>query len=202
VVAEIPLDVEGFSLQGFAGDACGRLWVAGSIELAEEIWQPVVFTVDPATGSAGEPVPIGPAWPGPYGRLVGLAPYGGGRFLAIGAPGLEVIDPIEGEAFVLFPSAPTGAIRDIDVGPDGALWTLEPIPVGGSPTVVSRVDLATGDITSPGHGLALSGVAFDPPAGVCGEAGPLAVPTLSPLAMVVLAVSLAVAARWVRRRHA
>jgi hypothetical protein len=199
VVAEFALDLPSFELYGFAGVADGGLWAAGLTEDAQGGYHGVILAIDPAGGTAGEPVVIQGGGPFEF----GLAACGN-QLLLLRA-GLFAIDPVTGERTELFAASPPA--EGVDVGPDGGLWTVYTGPLPGTfPPPhgrVYRMDLATGEIVQVGGTGVFHGLAISPPvAGACIAGTPLAVPTLSPLALVVLAISLVVAARWVRRRHA
>lgn len=197
-VAEIDLDGLAFEIRGFAGDACGGLWAVGTYLVADGGQQPALLPIDAKTGTAGAPVDLQPVEPSEPADVLGLAPFGN-VLLGIGAGGLEAIDPKSGATVSLFPDAPV-VIHGMDVGPDGALWTLELVPVGGVPTFLHRMDLATGEITDPGGVFGIVGLAIAPPGGACGGAGPAPIPTLSPLALVALAGLLAAVGMLVARR--
>lgn len=187
-----------FGIRGFAGDACGNLWAVGVYldGAGEEV--PALLPIDPVAGTGGPPVDIVPLDPSIGTHVYGLAPYGN-LLLAIGGGGTHAIDPATGEAWALYPDGPL-TLNGLDVGPDGGLWALHVIPVAGGLSLVSRLDLVTGEVTDHGHSFGITGLAFGPPGGSCGGAGPVAIPTLSPLSLLALAGALgAVGLRLARR---
>jgi hypothetical protein len=197
VVADLALALEEFSLKGFAGDAGGGLWALGRYEDQPGVYRAAIFAIDAAGGAIGEPVEIS----GNAFAFYGLAACGD-LLVTAGFSGLQAIDPSSGQTSLLFPDVLL--IDDMDVGPDGGLWGFYTVPLSGIFHGLSRMDLATGEITGHGVlvGLGGGGLAIAPPAGGPCDRGPLAIPALSPLALVALAVSLAVAALWIVRRRA
>lgn len=117
---------------------------------------------------------------------------------------LDAIDPVTGETAVLHGDAP--ASEGVGTGPDGGLWTVYTGPLPGTfpppQGRVYRMNLATGEVTRVGGTGVYQGLAIAPPeGGVClASGGALAIPTLSPLALLALAAALAVAAFVVIRR--
>lgn len=202
VVAEFDLGFPfAVDVVGFTGDAAGNLWGLGGYLDAQGDRHEVVFAIDPVAGSAGDPVELDrrPGQP----ELLELAACGD-RLLANGVSGLTAIDPLNGRTSILFALSPRPS-QGIGVGPDGGLWSVWTIGITGSPSLFTRMDLLTGEITEPGGGFGLFlGLAVaPPPAADCVVGGaPLAIPTLSPLALAALAATLAVAALWIARRRA
>ncbi len=196
VVADLDPDLAQFDLEGFAGDSAGGLWAMGRYEDAAGDHRAVIFAVDPTGGAVGEPVEIA----GIAFAFDGLAACGD-RLLSGGLTGIHAIDPLSGGASLLLPTA--WPVDDMGVDPDGGLWILYALPISGIFDIVVRVDLATGEIIHAGDLLAASGLAVAPPptGGPCAAGAPLTIPTLSPLALLALAVSLAGAAVWIVRRR-
>lgn len=199
LVGELFLDLPSFDLEGLAGDASGGLWATGIAGNGSGGFHGVIFPIDAADGSAGEPVVVQCC--GPFAYAIAAC----GERLVMLRDELEAIDPLTGETFVLHGDAPPA--QDADVGPDGGLWSLitgpigTPVP-GQGPTRVYRMDLASGAIVQVGT-TALEGLAITAPTGgACPAFGATAIPTLSPWALILLLGSLALAAVVVIRRVA
>jgi hypothetical protein len=159
----------------------------------------VIFAIDPAGGSVGAPVEV--LGLDPLGGLFGLAACGDLLLATASETGLVAVEPLSGESSVLFPLAPHPA--DMDVGPDGALWIFSELPFDGFAMQDFRLDLTTGEVTLVGQRNHIAGLAIPAQTGgFCGGSAPLSIPTLSPLALAALAITLAVAALWVVRRRA
>ncbi len=190
----------GFVLTGFAGDARGNLWASGAQFDAGGEVRLVIVAIDPAGGIAGAPVEVLDL--DPFSGFFGLAACGDLLLSTAFETGLVAIDPVSGETSVLFPGAPHPA--DMDVGPDGALWIFSLLPIEGFFAMqLRRLDLTTGEVTFVGQRPDIVGLAIPAQTGgFCGGSAPLSIPTLSPLALVALAVTLAVAALWIARRRA
>lgn len=196
VVADLHLDFE-FIPFGFAGHADGGLWAAGILFVGEE-FVPAILAIDPGAGAAGAPVEIIGLGEKAFPTLAAC----GDLLVTSGAWGLAAVDPLTGGTTVLFPEAPPAS--GMDRGPDGAIWAVDAGEiVFGEPTVFRRLDLATGEITTSGEvSPSIGGLAIAPPTGgQCLGNVPLSIPTLSPLALVALAVSIAGAALWIARRR-
>lgn len=188
VVAEIDLGFD-FALGGIAGDAGGGLWATILPSLGSP---PMILAIDPVGGTAGPPVEIA----GPV-SIAALAACGD-LLVATGASGLVGIDPTSGETTALLPDAPPANL-DMAHGPDGGIWATSIVPIMGAPTAILRLDLSTGEITSPGYVYGVGALAIAPPAGGPCLGAPPAIPTLSPLGLVALAVTIAGAALWIAR---
>lgn len=190
VVAEIDLGFD-FALGGIAGDAGGGLW---AMILPSTGSPPMILAVDPVGGTAGPPVEIA----GPV-SITSLAACGD-LLVATGASGLVAIDPISGETTALLPNAPPANL-DMAHGPDGGIWATHIVPIMGAPTAILRLDLSTGEITSPGHVFGVGALAIAPPAGGPCLGAPPAIPALSPLALLALAGALGAVGLGLARRR-
>jgi hypothetical protein len=190
------LGIPPFSISGFTADACGRLWLAGT----ETGRVTDLYQVDPATGQATLVTSLDPPIQGLVAR--------GEEILALSTgPEARVvrIDPATGTTAEVLPLSGFSQIAPtaLDRSSEGDLWGFGAVlvPIDPLPSVTFRI-LPDGsrEITHFGY-FHYNGLAISPPAGFCGPGAPPAIPAVSPLGLIALAVALGAAGLWLRRRR-
>ena len=191
------LGVPLFQVFGFTADACGRLWLTGSptsVPAAKFLYE-----IETATGQATLGTPLSLA-------VYGLTARGDELFGLIYGEEARVvrIDPRSGVVSDLLPiDALTQVVPcALDRDPGGDLWTSGAvlIPIDPLPSAIVRIAPdGTAAATHAGY-FYYAGLAIARPEGLCGSGSPPAIPAASPVGLAVLAIALAGAAIWVRRR--
>jgi hypothetical protein len=201
LVTELTLNDPFNHFQSMTADACGRLYMGGTMGVFGGGLSQKVVLIDPVTGALEEIVSLVDGGP------QGLAARGEILFTVSGGM-LSTLDPSTG---VITPVADGSVpVLDYDFAADGFLWGLAsggpvPFPVPGSfPGLTYRLDPQTGELTEVAeHDQPVrTGLAIGPPPEACGTTLPLAIPAVSPLGLVVVAILLAAAGSILARRRA
>lgn len=179
---------------GMAEDACGRIFLRA---LNFDPLETRIIRLDPATGTAETAL---------------VLPAEAAAGLAIRGQRMYILGSVDGELGFLGIHLDNGSVVEHPVGgfpvffggydfdAEGQIWMAAGIPpiLPPPPPPVQRFDLDTGEVTEH-PGVYVPRFAISPPGGQCLLGAPQVIPTLSPWALVVLAISLAIAAAWVRR---
>jgi streptogramin lyase len=198
LIADLTLSDPFNALDSLAVDACGRFFAGGEMGVFGGGLRDKVIALDPSSGTVQE-VASAPLDTGPK----GLAARGEILF-TVRQGVLSMLDPTTGEI------TPVGGTSvpplDLDFAEDGFLWTAHganpipiPIPAPPPPGATFRIHPATGQVTQMAETLheMFGSIAIGPPPGVCGAAGPPAIPAVSPGGLGLLAILLAAAAAGV-----
>jgi hypothetical protein len=199
LVTELTLNDPFNSFEWMTADACGRLYVGGSMGVFGGGLRQKVVEIDPVTGSLEEIVSMVVGGPS------GLAARGETLLTVVNGM-LTTIDPSTGEITPVAGESVPGL--DYDFAADGFLWGAAgggpspvPVPGPGPPVHTYRLDPLTGEWAQVAeHQQSILGIAIALPPGACGTTLPLAIPAVSPLGLAGLAILLAAGGAILARR--